>query len=166
MDKIIVFIIILIAITNAIVRAFKEKQAKERGPKAPPKERAPNPLEQFLKRLGAEEIEEPISTLEEELPAEPLPEREPIRIEEQVEKVKPTLAERFASHKPEEPTAKEPVFKPLFRPLSYRPPESKKTITPAIEVNADTARGGIIMAEILGPALAKRRMGIHSRRLF
>ena len=85
MDKIIIFIIILIAITNAIVRAFKEKQAKERGPKAPPKGRAPSPLEQFLKGLHIEGVEQPVSTLEEELPAEPLPEKKPIRIEEQIE---------------------------------------------------------------------------------
>lgn len=166
MDKIIVFIIILIAIINAIVRAFKEKQAKERGPKAPPKERVPSLLEQFLKRLHVEGLEEPISTLEEELPAKPLPEKKPIRIEEQVKEVKPTLAEQVASYKPEEPTAEEPAFKPSFRPPKPKPPEAEKTITPTIEVTADTAREGIIMAEILGPALAKRRMGIRSRRLF
>jgi hypothetical protein len=141
MDKIIVFIIVLIAVINAISRAMKEKRAKERAPEAPPRKRPPNPLEQFLKSLQPESEEMPV--LQEEVamplpPTKPAPEKAPV-------KAVPRKVKRDERE-----------------PVSFY----EEAAPPFAGIDVETAEHGVIMAEILGPPLAKRRAGPHARRLF
>ena len=174
MDTFIIILIILIGVINALAHAFKDKKRKEAGEKGPRSagKGELSPLEKFLKMLqegGTERRpfipEEKVIWEAPEPPKIPPVKKRQVSIPVEPERMRPGLSEKFKelpSFKLEE--LRETGITPI--PLIVTPTPAPLTMEPALEIDAATIKYGVVMAEILGPPLAKRKAGNHARRLF
>lgn len=166
MHPIVALIIMLVWILGALASAAAERKRRQaRMQEHPPQRPRQDPIAEFLQRVRREMAESGFPAAVEERQAEepePTPEIEIREIEEPA----PAPIAR-----PAEPAVSEAVA-PLPIPvatLEVMPPMEAgpgEVSLHAIRLGPDSARDGIIVAEILGPPLAKRRGGARARRLF
>jgi hypothetical protein len=178
MDIVIAIFIVTIAVINAIARYMKDKEKRAQASAAHKprretgqagrtggiRERQHASLQEFLKKLQDIQIEVTPPRQEDEVPvhahvAEYLEEPAP-------DFQKPVLRQKLVeSNRAQEEALTQPI-RPLGAPLIQTPALETKPLKPAVAISHGSVKRGVILAELLGPPLARRKMGVKSRRLF
>lgn len=171
MDIAFIIFLILFALINVIARASREREKRDGEAVSPPAARPrPSTLEEFLRELRHEQSGVEIIEEASHAPAHPEPPApEPPHIREKSAYGRTSRLSEIgglSSGMRGKSLVADGAFLPLHDSLPSQGVWGETKLSSHLTVDNNSARKGIILAEILGPPLAKRTTGTFARRLF